>query len=382
MKKCIIISDSFKGTLSSQEICGLAAQSMARHFPDCSLVRIPVADGGEGTVACFHQACGGELVSVSVQGPFGEPVSATYLRLPGGRAVIEIASAAGLPLVEGREDPCRAGTYGVGQLIRHAVSQGSTDILLGLGGSCTNDGGCGCAAALGVKFTRAEGTPFIPVGGTLDQIAGIDLQDAARLLAGVRLTAMCDITNPLHGPNGAACVFAPQKGADGPATAFLDRQLAALDRALQACLGRRVAELPGAGAAGGFGAGMAAFFGAELRPGIEAVLDLVCFDDLLAGCDLVFTGEGRLDAQSLGGKAVCGIARRARRHNVPVVAIVGGITPDAERLCDDPDSGVTAVFPINRQAVDFTVSRHHSRENFLHTFDSILRLIAAAQSFR
>lgn len=382
MKKCIMISDSFKGTLSSQEICGLAEQVLARHFPDCTLVKVPVADGGEGTVACFHEACGGQLVTVPVQGPFGDPVSAAYLRLPGGRAVIEMASAAGLPLAEGRKDPCRAGTYGVGQLIRHAVGQGCTDILLGLGGSCTNDGGCGCAAALGVKFTRADGSAFIPVGGTLDQIAGIDLQDAARLLAGVRLTAMCDIDNPLHGPTGAACVFAPQKGADSQTVLFLDRQLIALDRAIQNCLGRSVAALPGAGAAGGFGAGMTAFFGAELRPGIEAVLDLVRFDELLTGCDLVFTGEGRLDAQSLGGKAVSGIAKRARRRGVPVIAIVGGVAPEVEHICGDPASGVTAVFSINRQAVDFAVSKSHSRENYIRTFDNILRLIAAAQSLR
>lgn len=378
MKKCVVVSDSFKGTLSSGEICEIVEQSLAEQFPRCRLVKIPVADGGEGTVACFHQACGGEVVSVPVQGPFGQTVDAAYLELPGGRAVVEMASAAGLSLAEGREDPRRAGTYGVGQLIRRAVERGSREILLGLGGSCTNDGGCGCAAALGVVFTRADGSAFVPVGETLDQIAGIDLQGAERLLEGVRLTAMCDIDNPLCGPDGAAFVFAPQKGADGPAVEFLDRQLAALDRVIQARLGRRVAQRPGAGAAGGLGAGMAAFFGAELRPGIEAVLDLVDFDGLLPGCDLVLTGEGRLDGQSARGKVVSGVARRARRHGVPVIAVVGGVTPDAEGLCGRPEAGLGAIFTTNRQAVDFRVSRGCSRENYRYTVDNIFRLLRIA----
>ena len=152
MKKCIVVSDSFKGTLSSQEICTLAAQRLEAYFPGCEVVRIPVADGGEGTVACFHEACGGTLVSVPVSGPYGEAITAEYLQLPGGQAVIEMASAACLPQVEDRKDPCKTTTYGVGQLIRHAVEAGNQNILLGLGGSCTNDGGCGCAAALGVQF--------------------------------------------------------------------------------------------------------------------------------------------------------------------------------------------------------------------------------------
>ena len=166
MKKCIVVSDSFKGTLSSQEICTLAAQRLEAYFPGCEVVRIPVADGGEGTVACFHEACGGTLVSVPVSGPYGEAITAEYLQLPGGQAVIEMASAAGLPQVEDRKDPCKTTTYGVGQLIRHAVEAGNQNILLGLGGSCTNDGGCGCAAALGVQFLRADGSDFVPVGGT------------------------------------------------------------------------------------------------------------------------------------------------------------------------------------------------------------------------
>ena len=380
MKKCIVISDSFKGTLSSSEICGIAQQRLPVYFPGCELIKIPVADGGEGTVECFHEACGGELVSVSVQGPYREPITAAYLQLPGGQAVIEMASAAGLPQVEGRKNPCKTSTYGVGQLIRHAVERGNRRILLGLGGSCTNDGGCGCAAALGVTFTRADGSSFIPVGGDLDQIAGIDLGEAEAFLRGVSLSAMCDIDHPLYGPSGAAYVFAPQKGADEEMTAFLDRQLEALSRTIERTLGKSVASIPGAGAAGGLGAGMVAFLGAELRPGIEAVLDLVNFDALLTGCDLVFTGEGRLDSQSVRGKVISGVAKHAGRKGVPVIAVVGGVTPEVEALCDDPDFGLTAVFPINRQAVGFEESRLFSRENYTYTLNSILRLIHAAKA--
>ena len=351
MKKAIIISDSFKGTLSSGEICGIARECLGRVFPDCVLVEVPVADGGEGTVACFHQACGGELVSAEVTGPYGESVTAQYLRLPQGQAVIEMASAAGLPQVGSRKDPC--------------------------GGSCTNDGGCGCAAALGIKFRSAAGQEFLPVGGTLDQIASIDLAGAERLLENVTLTAMCDIDNPMHGETGAACVFGPQKGADAAMVKLLDSQLKALDRTIRTCLGKQVAELPGAGAAGAFGGGLVAFFGAELRPGIEAVLDLVGFDGLLADCDMVFTGEGRLDSQSLRGKVISGVCRRAGARNIPVVAVVGGVLPEAEDL--DPGLGLHAVFSINRQAMDFQESRRFSRENYAYTFENILRLIQAAE---
>ena len=219
MKKCIVVSDSFKGTLSSSEICSIAEGGIARFFPGCAVVKVPVADGGEGTVACFQEACGGQLVTVSVSDPFGEPIDAAYLQLPDGQAVIEMAAAAGLPLVDGRKDPRKASTYGVGQLVRHAIQQGNKKILLGLGGSCTNDGGCGCAAALGVRFLNQNGDSFIPVGETLADIQKIDLSDSI-VPDDVQLTAMCDIDNPMHGPTGAAYVFGPQKGADAEMSTY------------------------------------------------------------------------------------------------------------------------------------------------------------------
>ena len=379
MRKAIVISDSFKGTLSSREICAIARDCFRRVLPDWQVVCVPVADGGEGTVACFQEACGGEGMPCTVRGPFGQPVEAAWLRLPGGRAVIEMASCAGLPLAGDRRDPRITTTYGVGEQIRHAVEAGCTEILLGLGGSCTNDGGCGAAAALGVRFLDGAGRPFVPTGGTLDRIARIDPREAEARLSGVTLTAMCDIDNPLYGPAGAAAVFGPQKGADPAMVAFLDGQLRALDEAVRRELGVELADRPGAGAAGGFGFGAAALLGGTLRPGIEAVLDLVDFDALLEGCGLVFTGEGRLDSQSLRGKVISGVGRRAARKNVPVIVVAGGVEPDTESICALPELGVRAVFSINRQAVDFSESRHRSRENYQATFKNLLRLIGLAE---
>lgn len=375
MKKCIVISDSFKGSLSSGEICDIARACFAEVLSDCELTAIPVADGGEGTVDCFHQVCGGELVPVTVQGPFGQDMEAAYLRLDGGRAVIEMASSAGLPLVGDRRDPRITSTYGVGQQIRHAVEQGSTQILLGLGGSCTNDGGCGCAAALGVRFLDRAGQAFVPTGGTLDQIAHIDVSGARQLLQTVKLTAMCDIDNPMHGTTGASYIFGPQKGADPAMVEFLDGQLKALDAVIQRELHRAVADVPGAGAAGAFGAGILAFLDGTLCPGIEAVLDLVDFDGKLKDCDLVITGEGRFDSQSIRGKVVSGVSRRAKRQGVPVAVIAGSVAEDVESVSTDPDSGVTAAFSINRQAMDYSESRPFSRRNYRYTLENLLRLM-------
>ena len=376
MKKCIVISDSFKGTLSTLDICAIAREVFPAHFPDCELVTLPVADGGEGTVACFLEALQAQPVTVSISGPFGEPIQAVYAR-KNSLAVIEMASAAGLPLAGERRDPETATTYGVGQLIRHAVEQGCTDILLGLGGSATNDGGCGCAAALGTCFFDAAGNSFVPVGGTLADIAHIDVRERCRLLENVRVTVMCDVENPLFGPNGAAWVFGPQKGADDAMAARLDDGLRHLDAAFQQDLGLHLADLPGAGAAGGMGAGSIAFLGGTLRSGIEAVLDAVDFDRRLDGTDLVITGEGRIDAQSVQGKVISGIARRTAPRNIPLVAIVGGIGPGAEAAYD---LGVTAMFSINRAAESFAESAPRSAENYRRTLADLLRLIKAMET--
>ena len=380
MKKCVMISDSFKGSLSSSDICAIARESVAKFFPGCEVVTLPVADGGEGTVDCFLEACGGEAVKVSgVSGPYGEKIDAVYARLDETTAVVEMAATAGLPMVGDKKDPCRTTTYGVGELVRHAVEQGAKHIILGLGGSATNDGGCGCAAALGVRFTDRDGKEFVPVGGTLDQIAGIDVTAARELLRGVELTAMCDIDNPMYGQRGAAYIFGPQKGADDAMVKFLDDQLRAMDGAIIKCLGLHVADLPGAGAAGAFGAGCVAFLGAKLKSGIETVLDTVEFDRRMAGADVVFTGEGRIDSQSVHGKVIDGISRRTTKAGVPLVAIVGDVRDDAYEAYD---IGVTAIFSINRLAIPFSEARPRSRQDYIRTFEDVLRLVKAVEGFR
>ena len=371
MKKCIVISDSFKGTLSSLEICRIAGETVPGIFPDCQVVALPVADGGEGTVACFVEAIGAEPVTVSVTGPYGEPIEAVYAR-KGALAVVEMASAAGLPMVGDRKDPSRTTTYGVGRIIRHAVESGCTEILLGLGGSCTNDGGCGCAAALGVDFYDEAGKVFVPRGGELAHIARIDMTAARELLRGVSITCICDVDNPLHGPTGAAYVFAPQKGADEAMVAELDRQLQALAAVVERETGISVADMPGAGAAGGFGGGAVALLRAQLRPGIEVVLDTVGFDRHLQGADLVITGEGRVDSQSIRGKVISGVAKRTAPAGVPLVVIAGAIAPGAEAAYE---LGVTAMFGIDREAVAFEAYAHKSGENYRRTLEDVLRLI-------
>lgn len=377
MEKILLVPDSFKGTLSSRQVCQVMAGQLRRFFPQAQVKSIPVADGGEGSVEAFLAAAGGERRTRTVTGPFGEPVEAFYGILGDGRtAVIEMAACAGLPLAEGRLNPERATTYGVGELLLAAKEAGCTKAILGLGGSCTNDGGVGAAAALGAKFTRADGAAFIPTGGTLGEIAALDVSPVAQALQGMELTAMCDIDNPLYGEAGAAAVFAPQKGADAAMVARLDAGLRHLGQVSARCLGRDFSHLPGAGAAGGLGFGMAAFCGAQLRMGIDAVLDAVGFDSLLPGTDMVFTGEGKIDSQSARGKVVSGVAARCRKAGVPVVAVVGQIGQGFEEMYQQ---GLTAVFSINRAAQPFAESRFHAGENLVLTMENIARLLAAGR---
>lgn len=377
MEKILLVPDSFKGTLSSRQVCQVMAGQLHRFFPQAQVKSIPVADGGEGSVEAFLAAAGGERRTRTVTGPFGEPVEAFYGILGDGRtAVIEMAACAGLPLAEGRLNPERATTYGVGELLLAAKEAGCTKAILGLGGSCTNDGGVGAAAALGAKFTRADGAAFIPTGGTLGEIAALDVSPVAQALQGMELTAMCDIDNPLYGEAGAAAVFAPQKGADAAMVARLDAGLRHLGQVSARCLGRDFSHLPGAGAAGGLGFGMAAFCGAQLRMGIDAVLDAVGFDSLLPGTDVVFTGEGKIDSQSARGKVVSGVAVRCRKAGVPVVAVVGQIGQGFEEMYQQ---GLTAVFSINRAAQPFAESRFHAGENLALTMENIARLLAAGR---
>ena len=377
MKKCVVVSDSFKGTVSSREICEIAQRVIPRHFPACEVVCIPVADGGEGTVDCFIQAMGAQRVEVTVTNALGEKSAAAYARL-GELAIIEMAAAAGLPQVGALRCPGTATTYGVGELIAHAVDSGCRKILLGLGGSATNDGGCGCAAALGVRFYDAAGQSFIPVGDTLGRIARIDTAKADELLRSVEITVMCDVTNPLYGPTGAAYVFAPQKGADAEKVKSLDAGLRHFGDVIRSQLGIDVSRMPGAGAAGGMGAGCVALLGGMIQSGIDAVLDVTGFDRQLEGADLVITGEGRIDSQSADGKVVSGVARRTRAKGVPLIAIAGGIADSAGAVYD---IGVSAMFSTDRAALPVDMLGARSPGDYEATLSDIMSLIAIAERF-
>ena len=377
MKKCVVVSDSFKGTVSSREICAIAQRVIPRHFPACEVVCIPVADGGEGTVDCFVQAMGAQRVGVTVTNALGEKSAAAYARL-GELAIIEMAAAAGLPQVGALRCPGTATTYGVGELIAHAVDSGCRKILLGLGGSATNDGGCGCAAALGIRFYDADGQSFVPVGDTLGRIARIDTAEAEALLRSVEITVMCDVTNPLYGPTGAAYVFAPQKGADAEKVKSLDAGLRHFGDVIRSQLGIDVSRMPGAGAAGGMGAGCVALLGGTIQSGIDAVLDVTGFDRQLEGADLVITGEGRIDSQSADGKVVSGIARRTRAKGVPLIAIAGGIADSAGAVYD---IGVSAMFSTDRAALPVDMLGARSPGDYEATLSDIMSLIAIAERF-
>lgn len=373
MKKVILIPDSFKGTLSSMQICSIWSMKVQEYFPECQIVSIPVADGGEGSVDCFLTALGGKKIKTFVKNPYFEETESFYGLLNDGKiAVIEMAACAGLPLVENRKNPSLTTTYGVGQLILDAARQGAKKIILGLGGSATNDGGCGAASAAGIRFYNQAGEAFIPVGGTLHEIERISFEKRSPLLNGIEITTMCDIDNPMYGPNGASYVFAPQKGADPQAVDLLDKGLRHLSAILERDLHLNISHLPGTGAAGAMGAGMIAFFGSQLQMGIETVLDTVHFSQAISDADMIFTGEGKFDQQSLHGKTVIGIAKRAKEKNIPVVVLAGGIEDDMDAAYE---MGISAVFSINRLPQKFAVSRYKSVENMAATFENILRLI-------
>ena len=342
--KLVFASDSFKGSLSSGEIPALLREAAAEVFPGCETAGMPIADGGEGTVEAVLMAAGGTLRKIPVKGPLFEEREAAWLRMPDGTAVIEMAAAAGLTMVpEEKRDPLCTTTFGVGQLILDAARCGCTNILVGLGGSATNDGGMGALAAMGVRFLDESGQLLPGTGASLEKAAAVDRSGFAGLPDGCRVTMICDVENPLTGPEGASCVFAPQKGADAGCVRRLEAGMRRFAALCERELGRSCAEDPGSGAAGGLGFGLRLFLGAERRSGIGAVLDLAGFDRMLENADLVVTGEGRLDRQSVYGKAVSGVAARCKKAGVPVVVLAGSLGEGWEQILD---CGVLSVMPV------------------------------------
>ncbi len=374
MKKVVLIPDSFKGTMSSVEVCDILKNSIAK-FSDAQVVSVPVADGGEGSVDAFLAALPGEKRTVTVKGPYFEDMQGFYGVIHDGKtAVIEMAACAGLPLVEDNKNPCKTTTYGVGQLIVHAVENGCENVVVGLGGSSTNDAGTGCAAAAGVKFFNNKGDEFVPVGGTLNEIEKIDVSGLSDLVKKAKITIMCDIDNPLYGENGAAYIFGPQKGADEDMVKFLDANLVHFSNIVAKDLGIDVTTIPGGGAAGGMGAGLNSLLGGTLNMGIDTVLDTVGFDELLSDADLVISGEGRIDGQSARGKVVAGVAKRTSAKNVPTIAIVGDVGAGSEQLYD---MGLTAIFSINRVAVLYPEAKKRAKQDLASVIEDIFRLLKA-----
>ena len=373
MQNFILVPDSFKGTLSAIEVCNIMKSSIKNLYKDANIISVPVADGGEGTVDAFLYALGGEKKSIWVSDAFNEQkILAHYAMLKDDIAVIEMATCAGLPLVKNRLEPDKTTTFGVGELIIDAINSGAKKIILGLGGSATNDGGCGMAAALGVKFKDEQDQEFIPTGGTLSQIYKIDMNNIYSKIKDIEFISMCDVDNPLCGRLGASAVFAPQKGADEDMVKLLDEGLAHLAKIIKRDLHIEVKDIKGAGAAGGLGAGSIAFLQSKLTKGIDVILDTINFDELVSKADIVFTGEGKFDSQSLHGKVVMGVANRSQKYKTPVIVVSGAI---GENIQEAYNKGITAIFSINKEPMEFSKSALKSKENMILTMENILRLL-------
>ena len=347
--KIVVAPQALKGSLDAPEVGAAIAATLSDALPDAEVVVVPVADGGEGTTRALGSATGGRMLAARVTGPLGSPTDATWGMLGGDTsagpvAVIEMASAAGLPLISSEQrDPLRATTRGVGELILHALDAGCRSIILGLGGSATNDGGAGMAQALGARLLDADGRDLPPGGAALARLARIDITRLDPRLMETSIRVACDVTNPLCGPRGASAVYGPQKGADVQAVATLDAALARYASVIQRDLGRDVAETPGAGAAGGLGAGLLAFTRATLTPGAPLVLETLRFAETLRGAGLVIVAEGRLDEQTGYGKIIHAIAREAHAAGAAVLALAGSIALDDDALTA---LGVDAALPL------------------------------------
>lgn len=377
LNKVIVIPDSFKGTMSSVEICEIISCSILEKYPACQVISIPVADGGEGTVECLSRIADVKKEIVEVTGPAFNKVTAEYA-VSGDTAIMELAEAAGLTLAdEGARNPMKTTTFGVGEMIRDAVFKGYRNIILGIGGSATNDCGAGAAAALGTVFTDHEGNSLIPTGENLIKVRKIDNSKTEELLRDCSIRIICDVDNPLYGEKGAAHVFAPQKGADAEMVELLNKGLEAFAKTIESQLGIDMADVPGAGAAGGMGAGSVAFLGGVLNRGIDVILDMVGFEEKLEHCDLVITGEGSLDSQSLRGKVISGVADRARKQNVPVIAVVGQVDASMEEI---EGMGVNAVFTTNQKAQPLSESAPYCKGNLKMTIDNIMNIFRITDS--
>ncbi|HDR8126445.1 TPA: glycerate kinase [Bacillus cereus] len=380
--KVVIASDSYKESLKAIEVCEAIERGFRAIFPNAKYVKIPIGDGGEGTVESLVDATGGRIISISVTGPLRESVQAFYgVSKDKKTAFIEMAAASGLQHVPvEKRNPLITTTKGTGELILHALNQGAEYIILGLGGSATNDGGAGMLAALGVRFINDKGEVIDPSGGTLHSIVAIDFSQMDPRLKGVKIEAACDVDNPLVGMQGASFVFGRQKGANVEMMKELDENLKHYVNILKRYVSSDVSEIPGAGAAGGMGAAVISVLKGDLRRGIEIVLDYTNFDKHIEDADLIITGEGRIDEQTAYGKAPVGVAGRAKRFSVPVIAIGGSVSSDYSAVYE---KGIDAVFSITTRPMTLEEAYRVAEENIEMTTKNIATVwkIASEKNF-
>ncbi|NGZ76425.1 glycerate kinase [Saccharibacillus alkalitolerans] len=375
--KFVLAPDSFKESMTAKEAAEAMRSGIKQVFPDAECVMAPMADGGEGTVESLVDYTGGRMIRLRVTGPLGTPVDAEYgLSGDGQTAIIEMASASGIHLVKPQDrDPLLTTTYGTGELIRDALDRGARHVLMGIGGSVTNDGGAGMLQALGVSLTDEEGRELSFGGGALNRLRRIDVSGLDVRLRDTRVEVACDVTNPLTGTNGASRVFGPQKGASPEMVEELDRGLSRYADVIFEQTGRDVSKAAGAGAAGGLGAGLLAFLDAELKRGVELVIEYTALKEQMKGADYVFTGEGSIDRQTRFGKTPYGVADAARELGIPVIAFAGRIGEGAEELYD---CGFTAVIGILREAGSLEQALQEGRANLAFAAQNICRAIRQA----
>ncbi|HID9469708.1 TPA: glycerate kinase [Serratia liquefaciens] len=379
LKKVVIAPDSFKESLSALEVAEAIERGFRQIFPQVQYVKLPMADGGEGTVDSMVAATGGEIVTVAVTGPLGQPVQAFYGLLGEGEtAVIEMAAASGLHLApKVQRDPRMTTSYGTGELILAALERDVKTIILGIGGSATNDGGAGMMQALGARLLDENRQALPPGGAALAQLAYIDLSGVDSRLQQVSITAACDVDNPLCGANGASAVFGPQKGATPEMVTQLDAALRHYGTLLEQATGREVINAPGAGAAGGMGAALLGMLNARLRPGIEIVIETLQLEEALRDADLVITGEGRLDSQSIHGKTPIGVARVAKRFGLPVIGIAGSLSKDYQVV---HQHGIDAAFSVLDRVVSLEEALAEAADNLEVTARNVAAVWRLAQS--
>lgn len=349
LKKIVVASDSFKGSLTSLDVAQNVEKAIREVYPLCDVLKVNVADGGEGTMEALQQTLGGVRVSLVVKDPLGREIEATYVILNDGiTAVVEMSAASGLPLLKSDErNPLKTSTYGTGQLICDALDRGCRKILVGIGGSATNDAGMGMLQALGFRFLDAQGNQLQPVGENLQLVSSIDSTGRHPDLDKTEFVVACDVKAPLYGRNGAAYVFAPQKGADQKMVELLDAGLRHFSEVSSAMAGYDCSQMQGTGAAGGLGYAFRQYLDARLERGIEMVLNAIGFDDIISGADLVITGEGRVDSQTLTGKTPFGVAQHAHRQRIPVVVIGGSVEIDVLQVRKAGFNDVIQVTPLD-----------------------------------